>query len=62
MAAFAQHAFENQWLKPKTVKVNPWCLMESVPDIRDIITTFTGSVNDRQQLLTKSVMASTPLY
>lgn len=49
MAAFAQHAFENQWIEAENRQgKTPGAWMESVPDIREsrIITTFTGSVND----------------
>src|SRR5699024_7983965 len=49
MAAFAQHAFENQWIEAENRQgKTPDAWMESVPDIREsrIITTFTGSVND----------------
>lgn len=49
MAAFAQHAFENQWIEAEDRPgKTPGAWMESVPDIREsrIITTFTGSVND----------------
>ena len=49
MAAFAQHAFENQWIEAEDRPgKTPGAWMESVPDIHEsrIITTFTGSVND----------------
>ncbi|MGK4143864.1 M3 family oligoendopeptidase [Weissella paramesenteroides] len=49
MAAFAQHAFENQWIEAENRQgKTPGAWMESVPDIHEsrIITTFTGSVND----------------
>src|SRR5699024_12275362 len=49
MAAFAQHAFENQWIEAENRQgKTPDAWMESVPDIREsrIITTFTGSVTD----------------
>lgn len=49
MAAFAQHAFENQWIEAENrTGKTPGAWMESVPDIHEshIITTFTGSVND----------------
>ncbi|CAM4242218.1 M3 family oligoendopeptidase [Weissella hellenica] len=49
MAAFAQNAFENQWIEAENRPgKTPGAWMESVPDIHEsrIITTFTGSVND----------------
>lgn len=49
MAAFAQHAFENQWVEAEDRPgKTPGAWMESVPDLHEsrIITTFSGSVND----------------